>query len=127
MHEGDPADFAWDVVTGISAGAINTAALALWDKDDGLAMSEWVSTLWAGLTNGDIWAEWPEGIVASLLTESSLLDDRPLLAYLEGILNEFPEGCKRYAMVGTVDFNTADYQRWYLDEIPLDKLTTVAP
>jgi len=30
LNYGDPADFAWDVVTGISAGSINTSALAGW-------------------------------------------------------------------------------------------------
>ena len=39
MHEGDPADYDWDVITGVSVGAINTAAIAMWDKADGLAMS----------------------------------------------------------------------------------------
>ncbi len=34
MHEGNPDDFQWDVVTGISGGAINTGALLVWAKDD---------------------------------------------------------------------------------------------
>ena len=28
LHDGNPADFAWDVVTGVSAGALNTCAIA---------------------------------------------------------------------------------------------------
>ena len=46
MHEGNPDDFQWDVVSGISGGAINTCAMAVWDKVDGLAMSEWLSDEW---------------------------------------------------------------------------------
>ena len=29
-HSSNPSDFAYDVVTGVSAGAINTAAIGLW-------------------------------------------------------------------------------------------------
>ena len=43
MHYGNPDDFQWDVVTGISAGAINTGALSIWAPEEGLKMSEWVS------------------------------------------------------------------------------------
>ena len=35
MHEGNPQDFEWDVVTGVSAGAINAAAVSVFDKADG--------------------------------------------------------------------------------------------
>ena len=42
-HYGNPDDFQWDVVTGISAGAINTGAISMFAPDDALAMSEWVS------------------------------------------------------------------------------------
>jgi len=30
LHNGNPADFQWDHITGISAGAINTAGLVGW-------------------------------------------------------------------------------------------------
>ena len=29
-HYGDPADYTWDVVSGVSAGAINTGGIATW-------------------------------------------------------------------------------------------------
>jgi predicted acylesterase/phospholipase RssA len=45
-HAGNPADFAYDVVTGVSAGALNAACMALWHPSDGLAMSEWMHQVW---------------------------------------------------------------------------------
>lgn len=51
------------MVTGISGGALNTGALAVWDKKDGLAMSEWLSTTWNDLRTHDVWKWWPGGIV----------------------------------------------------------------
>ena len=32
MHYGNPKDFEWDVVSGVSAGSINSSAIALWPK-----------------------------------------------------------------------------------------------
>jgi predicted acylesterase/phospholipase RssA len=48
-HNGDPKDFEWDVVEGISAGAINASAFALWEVGDEVAMTEWISDMWNDL------------------------------------------------------------------------------
>lgn len=45
-HYGNPADFAWDVVTGVSAGAINTGAVAVFATGDEVAMTEFLSYNW---------------------------------------------------------------------------------
>ena len=42
MHDGNPDDFQWDVVTGISGGAMNAGGMSVWAKEDGLKMSEWL-------------------------------------------------------------------------------------
>lgn len=84
MHEGNPDDFQWDVVTGISGGAINSCAMSVWDKTDGLAMSEWLSDKWANLHTHDVWKLWPEGPITGL-TGTSLLDDTPLVEFLTSI------------------------------------------
>ena len=55
MHDGNPDDFQWDVVSGISGGAINTGALSVWAPEDGLAMSEWLQQTWNDLRTPDVW------------------------------------------------------------------------
>ena len=45
-HYGDPANFAWDVITGVSAGAINTGATAVFATGDEVAMTEYLSEAW---------------------------------------------------------------------------------
>ena len=75
MHYGNPEDFQWDVVTGISAGSINAFAMAVWDKADGLAMSEWFTGMWQNLKTGNIYKLWPGGLIAGLTVESALFDD----------------------------------------------------
>jgi len=61
-------DFYYDVVTGVSAGAINTAALAGYAPDQLLEMSEFMSDTWANIDNSDIYEFWPEGLVRPFLT-----------------------------------------------------------
>jgi predicted acylesterase/phospholipase RssA len=80
-------DFYYDVVTGVSAGAINTAALAGYAPDEFVEMSEFVSDTWANLVNSDIWAEWPEGILRSALTEKGLLDNSAAVPFLQSVMD----------------------------------------
>jgi len=49
LHYGNPSDFRWDVVTCVSAGAINTAGLSGWAVGDEVAASEWLSDTWNSL------------------------------------------------------------------------------
>ena len=67
-HYGDPADFAWNVITGVSAGAINTAATAVFATGDEVAMTELLSDSWANLSSPDIWTLWPEHPIESVFT-----------------------------------------------------------
>ena len=123
MHYGNPDDFQWDVVSGISGGAINTGAMSVWAKEDGLAMSEWVSDKWVNLTTPEIWKFWPGGITEGLTTAPSLVDSTPLLEFMTSKLEPFGK-IARYAMIGTVDANTGDYISWRLDESTWEQVPT---
>jgi len=46
MHYGNPEDFQWDVVSGVSAGAINSSAVVLFPKGMEVEMSEYMDYLW---------------------------------------------------------------------------------
>lgn len=39
VNYGDPADFQWDVVTGVSAGAINTGLIVMYPPGEEVAMT----------------------------------------------------------------------------------------
>jgi predicted acylesterase/phospholipase RssA len=43
LHYGNPADYEWDWMTGVSAGSINTAAMVGFAVGDEVYMTEWVS------------------------------------------------------------------------------------
>jgi predicted acylesterase/phospholipase RssA len=42
-HYGVPQDYYWHVISGISAGAINTAGTAGWAPEEVVEMTEWLS------------------------------------------------------------------------------------
>ena len=86
LHNGNPSDFEWDYLTGISAGSINTAGLVGWAVGDELNAIEWLSNTFNNLHDSDIWQEYPEGIAKSVFGRPSLLDDAPALEFLKGIL-----------------------------------------
>ena len=54
-HYGTASDFAWDVVSGVSGGAINTGGIATWPAGSEVEMTEWLSNKWANITTDDIW------------------------------------------------------------------------
>ena len=126
MHEGNPDDFQWDVVTGISGGAINTCAISVWAKEDGLAMSEWLQDEWNNLRTPMIW-QWYDGGILEGFHEQSFMDDTPLIEFLRDTYTGFPDGVKRETMVGTVDANNGHYKKWFLDEIPKDQFIELGP
>ena len=85
-HYGDPVDYEWDVHTGISAGSINTAGLVGWRSDQTVESTQYLSDMWATVTNDDVWKIWhgsgEEGFAISCLTEVSCVDTSPALAWL---------------------------------------------
>jgi predicted acylesterase/phospholipase RssA len=55
LHYGDPADYRYDVVSGVSAGSINSALLAGWEVGDEYNASEFVSEKWDTIRTADVW------------------------------------------------------------------------
>ena len=112
-HYGNPDDFAYDVVSGISAGSINTAGMAGFEPSDVQATAQWISDKWASTLNTEVWQFW-EGAAEhpgqSCTSHGGCLDDAPLLSYFQSIADEFPDGFKRRVSMGASDFNTGEFQ-----------------
>ena len=88
LHYGDPAEFAWDVNTGVSAGALNTGLTAVFATGDEYAMSEKMSDMWSSIQTNDQlfvprgWSlDKPLGIVDSFLKYNSVFDSNPGFEY----------------------------------------------
>ena len=80
----DPEDFQYDVLSGVSAGSMNSMSLGLFAKGDEDTAVEMLSDQWATTTNKDVFQQWePLGVVTGLLSEGGLLDSTPLLNLLQ--------------------------------------------
>ena len=83
VNYGNPADFEWDVVSGVSAGSINAVAVAGYPLGQEAEMAQWLSDEWKNLKTEDVWVDWSWGGKAKGLTlEPGIVDNRPLLAFL---------------------------------------------
>ena len=88
MNSGAPEDFEWDVVTGVSAGSINSLGISLWEKDQGVAMSEWLKATWHNLHSSDIYTEWDGSYAYRFFMHGSLFDNTPLKEFVSKIYAE---------------------------------------
>ena len=107
-HYGTASDYAWDVVSGVSAGAINSAGIATWKAGTEYEMAEWLSDTWAGLHSDDIWVKREGSTFDLLFKEPSFLDDTSAYHTLESIISNQGAINRRFA-VAAVDTNTGDY------------------
>ena len=106
-HYGNPTDYYWDVVSGVSAGAINTSGAAGWKPEEVIEMTEFASDAWLGITTHDIWKV-REGVV-HILNESSIFDDSPALETIREIIMSAKSEYGRRVSVACVDANTGEY------------------
>ena len=105
-HFGNEKDYSYDVVTGVSAGAINGAALALWPIGSERNATEFISQTWSNLTSDAFY----DSKVTSWLTalfHKSVYNTDPAKKLIRGVLDDF-EGFKRKFSVSAVDVQTGE-------------------
>ena len=76
-HYGDPNDYQYDVVSGVSAGSMNAAALSVWAPEDSVKASEFMVESWQSLTTDSIYIERPWGDALALFDNVSIYDTSP--------------------------------------------------
>ena len=79
----DPSDFAWDVMSGVSAGSMNSLAGSLWPVGSENEMVEWLSDMWANVTTPQVYDDWkPFGVLTGIASESGIFNDTPLYDFV---------------------------------------------
>jgi predicted acylesterase/phospholipase RssA len=102
--------FAYDVVTGVSIGAINTAGVSLWKPGSEWDMVDWLSDTWANMASNKVFVDWhPLGIVTGLLKKSGIFDTSAGIKTIAGIFAQFDNKIERKIAVSCVDANTGAY------------------
>jgi len=110
----DPKEVKYDVVTGISIGAINAAGVALHKKGEEKKLVGWMNELWLNMTADNIYSKWPYGYLEGLTSREGLFDNQNGIDFLTNLLNEnFPEKkFQRKIVWNAVDFDTAEIVRF---------------
>lgn len=81
----------YDVISGVSVGAINAVGFSLFAKGEEKEMSKFMTGLWTNLTNGDIWRMWPQAgwdPTYGIRDSPGYLDNSPLISLMENLLKK---------------------------------------
>jgi predicted acylesterase/phospholipase RssA len=68
----------WDVVSGVSAGALNAFAVGLTGGSRILDLGDIITDMWLNHSMSDVCVKWPGGLIDGLLHRSGLYDTRPM-------------------------------------------------
>ena len=104
----DPTKYYWDVVSGISAGAINTSGTAGWRPEEVVEMNQYISDAWLNQTTEQVWVAREGNDWQLMMDEPSFLDDSPALTHMQEIMSVKSDFGRRVS-VGAVDQNTGQF------------------
>jgi predicted acylesterase/phospholipase RssA len=114
-HYGDPEDYHWDVMTGISAGSINAAGSAGFYPHEVLNNVNFLSEQWDTMTTDRVWTS-NGPLIHSLLNEPSLLNTAPALDTLREIMALGGHDYKRKITLAAADVNNGEYVTFNQDD-----------
>ena len=119
----------WDVVSGVSTGALNTCGCLQFEKGREKEMSQFLVQTWKSINGTETaYKKWPYGYLESFLFRASLYDSSPLASF---ITSHYQHGLHRHFTIAATDFNTASL-RVFTDEmtsaeVPEAVLSSAAP
>jgi len=102
----DPKEMEYDVVEGISVGALNAAFLSTYEKGDEREAFKAIKQVWLENPIKTFWENWPIFGVVDSLWKPSLFDNSAMKHFVASTLN--PRAIKRALVVKAVDLMTGD-------------------
>ena len=102
-------DAHYDVVSGVSAGALNSAGVAMFPPNKPIEMSEWLVGFWRKVSTDMIYQSWPGGFEEGFYNESGIFDSSPLYNTLVETMAELGGVIQRKIVVAAVDVENGDY------------------
>jgi predicted acylesterase/phospholipase RssA len=116
IHGLEQGEAEWDVVTGISAGAIVTYGTSLFAVGDELSLATWLDDVVANLTTKNVfthWSlDWPLGLLHGLEHESGLVNTEPLRETLTKFYREQGPHKDRKFVIGATSMKTGTLTTW---------------
>jgi len=107
-------DFDYDVITGVSAGSINTGAMSVFPKEDTEHMLNVISDTWSQLTSGDLYEQWNwiTREAGGIVSHSGIYNTEPLYKFITKFFADHGGKVQRKITVAGVDVNTGNYHLW---------------
>jgi len=102
----NPEDFQYDVITGISVGAINGLGIAQFPKGQESEAIDFLVDGWRKTKQRDVFKNWPGGLLQGLFFKPALFNTDPELDYLDERIFTTPN--KRKVTVVATDFVTGE-------------------
>ena len=78
----DDKEIMYDVVSGISAGAINSGGLSLFPKGEEKQATQYLNDVWEKFEESNLWKFWDKGWYDAITQESGFLDNSPLYDFI---------------------------------------------
>jgi predicted patatin/cPLA2 family phospholipase len=111
----------WDVITGISVGALNAAGFSLFEPGDEDTAIDFILNMWKNIKGyTDIYQNWAMGgPLYGLMYETGLYDTAPLKLLLWKII--IGQSIKRKLIIGTTNIETGRIERYDFDKLMHDE------
>lgn len=111
----------WNIITGISTGALNTGGLSQFPYGQEKAGAQFLVDTWRNITgDSDVYINWPMGKFQGLFYESGVYNNGPLKKLVKGLITTTAQ---RNFTVGTTNLNAGEINRF--DETFPDIVSTV--
>lgn len=112
VHNQTPDKYRWHSVTGISAGAVNAGALAMFKLGEERAAADFIVHHAKMIKKSDVYKHWiPGSIAQGFLLESGIFNSSPLLEFLKKLVDtEAIRNSGRHLEVGAVSIKTGKYR-----------------
>lgn len=122
----------WDVVTGISAGAINAGAIVSYPLGEEPTMADFLLKTAQNVGQKDIFKSWsplsrflgvfdPAGLLYGFSKKSGLFDTSPILEFMKKEIGSRGVAAGRKIVVGATSYNTGRLVTWN-ETSPTDEL-----
>ncbi|KYQ92003.1 patatin family protein [Tieghemostelium lacteum] len=98
----------WSFVTGISAGAINAASIAMFGVGNEKAASDFLTSQWLNISKSQVYNNWiPGGILEGILFKQGMYNTEALSEFLHKYVNvEALQSSNRSLLIGATSLTT---------------------
>lgn len=104
-----PEEIHYDVVSGVSAGALNAGGFSQFLPGQEAEAVDFLMDLWKNINSSDVYQEWAGGLIDGIFYEPSLFDSNPLYNLLEEKLSK---PVVRKLSLGSVDADRGQFVRF---------------